>query len=132
MSHADPQGIQRGYLATEAAFRVFQRYQARNRIVPLVGDFGGTTTLRAVGRYLASQAMIVTAFYTSNVEGYLRGDARERFVDNVAALPRDERSTFVRTRFSAAGFTRGRPDFLTTTTTEPIAQYVDFWLGAAR
>jgi hypothetical protein len=132
MAQADPQGNQRGYLATESAFRVFQRYHARNRIVPLVGDLGGTTTLRAVGRYLASHAMIVTAFYTSNVEGYLRGDALQRFVANVAALPRDEHSLFVRTRFNTVGYTQGRPDFETTTMTEPIGAYVDLWLGAAQ
>jgi len=47
--------------AREETFQVFRRYQVRNRIVPVVGDFGGTTTLPAVSRYLASQGAVVAA-----------------------------------------------------------------------
>jgi hypothetical protein len=68
--------------------------------------------------------MIVAAFYTSNVEVYL-GDALPRFVTNVAALPHDERSTFIRTRFNLVGFTRGRADYKTTTSTQPLREYLD-------
>jgi hypothetical protein len=92
--------------------------------VPLVGDFGGNTTLRTVGQYLASHGTIVAAFYTSNVEVYL-GDALERFVTNVAALPRDEHSIFIRTRFNIVGHTQDRPDYKTTTVTEPMRAYLD-------
>jgi hypothetical protein len=126
MTRTDPQGNPRSYLASEDAFRLFRRYQLRNAIVPLVGDFGGKTTLRAVGQYLAGHGTIVAAFYTSNVEVYLRDEARERFVTNVAALPRDEQSTFIRTRFNTIGHTNDRPDYKTTTVTEPIGQFVDF------
>ena len=35
MAETDPQRIQRSYLASEDAFRIFRRYQPRNRIVPL-------------------------------------------------------------------------------------------------
>ena len=68
----------------------------------------------------------VAAFYTSNVEVYL-GPARKQFVANVKALPRDEHSMFIRTRFNAVGHTRGRPDYKTTTLTEPIQEYVYSW-----
>ena len=125
MAQADPQGHQRSYLASEETFQVFRRYQLRNRIVPVVGDFGGTTTLPAVSRYLASQVQVVAAFYTSNVEVYL-GDALQRFVTNVTALPRDEHSTFIRTRFNVVGFTRGRENYKTTTTIEPMREYLDW------
>jgi hypothetical protein len=124
MAQTDPQGIPRSYLASEDAFRIFRRYQLRNRIVPLVGDLGGTITLRAVGQYLASGGSIVAAFYTSNVEVYLREEARERFVTNAAALPRDEQSIFIRTRFNTIGHTQGRPDYKTATVIEPIGQNV--------
>jgi hypothetical protein len=126
MAQVDPQGRQRSYLASEETFQVFRRYQLRNRIVPLVGDLGGTTTLPAVGRYLSSQGAVVTAFYTSNVEVYL-GDALQQFVANVAALPRDEHSMFIRTRFNVIGFTRDREDYKTTTTIELMREYLDSW-----
>ena len=43
-------------------------------------------------------------FYTSNVEQYLfRGDAWQRFYENVGALPIDTRSTFIRAFFNNQG-----------------------------
>ena len=123
MAQPDPQGHQRSYLGSEETFQVFQRYQLRNRIVPVVGDFAGTTTLPAVSSYLASQGTVVAAFYTSNVEVYL-GDALQRFVTNVSALPRDEHSIFIRTRFNVVGLTRGREDYKTTTSIEPMREYL--------
>jgi hypothetical protein len=121
MAQADLQGQQRSYLASEQAFQVFRRYQLRNRIVPVVGDFGGPTTLQAISRYLARENTVVAAFYTSNVEVYL-GDGRQRFLTNAMALPRDERSTFIRTRFNVVGFTRGREDYKTTTSIQPMQE----------
>ena len=127
MAQADPDGRQRSYLASEETFQVFRRYQLRNRIVPVVGDFGGTTAMPAVSRYLATQGTVVAAFYTSNVEVYLRGDAVQRFVANVSALPRDEHSMFIRTRFNVVGFTQGREDYKTTTSIEPMREYLESW-----
>jgi hypothetical protein len=96
MSARDPGGMRGSYLASEEAFQTFRRYQLHNRIVPVVGDFAGGTALRAIGRHLASQGLAVSAFYTSNVEVYL-GAGVPRFEANVAALPIDDRSVFVRT-----------------------------------
>jgi hypothetical protein len=126
MAQADPQGRQRSYLASEDTFQIFRRYQLRNRIVPVVGDFGGIAALPAISRYLASQGAVVAAFYTSNVEVYL-GGALQRFVTNVAALPRDEHSMFIRTRFNVVGRTREREDYKTTTSIESMREYLDAW-----
>ena len=126
MAQSDSQGSQRSYLASEERFQTFRRYHVRNRIVPLVGDFGGTGTLSAVGRYLSSQRSVVTAFYTSNVEVYL-GDAWQQFVTNVAGLPRNEQSIFIRTRFTSAGSSPGREDYKTATTIEPMTEYLESW-----
>ncbi|MEP7383119.1 MAG: hypothetical protein ABI910_15620 [Gemmatimonadota bacterium] len=77
----------------------------RNLVVPLVGDFAGAKALRAVGTYLTSHDAVVSAIYTSNVEQYLfRGDdAWRRYYANVATLPLDDRSLFVRAVFNYAG-----------------------------
>jgi len=78
--------------------------EARNLIVPLVGDFAGPKALRSVARYLDIHHATVSVFYTSNVEQYLfRGDLWQRFYDNVGALPIDSRSTFVRAFFNNQG-----------------------------
>ena len=127
MADTDDRGIQRSYLASEAEFQTFRRYQLRNRIVPLVGDFGGTVTLPAVGRYLSTNDMSVAVFYTSNVEPYLRGDAKAQFVRSVAALPWGPGSILVRTFFHQIGYTAGRPDYRTSTLAEPMGDFVARW-----
>jgi hypothetical protein len=72
--------------------------EQRNLVVPVTGDFAGATALRRVGRYLKNNRMIVNVFYVSNVEQWLfRGTDWPRFYQNVAALPLDSSSTFVRT-----------------------------------
>lgn len=96
----DEEGRPRGYLTDEASFGALKRYQERNLIVPLVADFAGPRTLRAVGEYLRRHGATVGAFYTSNVENYLFQNGRwGRFAGNVAAMPLDGASTFIRACF---------------------------------
>jgi hypothetical protein len=100
----DGHGTQRGYLANEDLYRALRDMQERNLIVPVVGDFAGPKALRSVARYLDLHHATVTAFYTSNVEQYLfHGDAWQRFYENVAALPINTRSTFIRAFFNNQG-----------------------------
>jgi len=104
MTTNDGQGVQRSYLASEALYQTLRDMQERNLIVPLVGDFAGPKALRSVARYLDLHHAKVSVFYTSNVEQYLfRGDAWQRFYENVAALPIDTRSTFIRAFFNNQG-----------------------------
>ncbi|MBK7596953.1 MAG: hypothetical protein IPJ11_17520 [Gemmatimonadetes bacterium] len=102
----DADGVARGYLASEEHFAVLKELQQRNLVVPLVGDFAGEQALRAVGAYLKGHDAIVSAIYTSNVEQYLfRGDdAWRRYYANVAALPLDHHSLFVRAVFNYGGY----------------------------
>jgi hypothetical protein len=92
------EGAPMAFLASEEAYRAVRDLQLRNLIVPVVGDFGGPTAIRAVGAFLARRGLSVTAFYLSNVEQYLYRSpgAVERFYANVAALPLDSTSTFIR------------------------------------
>jgi hypothetical protein len=77
--------------------------ERKNLIVPLVGDFSGPKTIRAVGQYLKDHDTAVTAFYLSNVEQYLFNDDRAApFYENVATLPLESSSTFIRS-FSGGG-----------------------------
>jgi hypothetical protein len=98
MSVDDGTGQNRSFLATEENYRVVRDLQRKNLIVPLVGDFSGPKTIRAVGRYVRDRGAIVKAFYLSNVEQYLFEDKKAvNFYDNVATLPLDSTSTFIRT-----------------------------------
>jgi hypothetical protein len=96
------------FLGTEDQFRMIQNMQKSNLIVPLVGDFGGPKAIRAVGTYIKDHGSTVRAFYTSNVEQYLFQDEKwQRFYDNVAFLPADSTSTFI--RYSLASWRFGHP-----------------------
>ena len=104
----DDQGQLRGYLASEANFRTLKSFEERNLLVPLVADFAGPKTIRAVGAYLKAHEATVGAFYTSNVENYLfQSGSWGRFAGNVAALPLDAGSTFIRACFDSCGGAAG-------------------------
>ncbi len=106
MTATDDQGQQNSYLATENGFRALKRLEEANLIVPLVGDFAGKKAIRAVARYLKRHGATVTAFYTSNVEQYLfrQDDDWRKFYANVATLPLEENSAFIRAIFNFGGF----------------------------
>ncbi len=94
----------RGYLGSEANYRILADLQKKNLIVPIVGDFGGDKALRSVAKYLKDNKATVTAFYTSNVEQYLfQSEAWRGFFANLAALPVDSSSTFLRAVFNTGG-----------------------------
>ena len=94
----DSAGTNWSYLGSEARFRTLKSMQERNLIVPLTGNFAGPRALRAVGDWARARNAKVTTFYVSNVEQYLfqQGDEAQRFYENVATLPIDSTSTFVR------------------------------------
>jgi hypothetical protein len=97
MAQDDGQGVERGFLATEANYRAVRDMQRRNAILPVVGDFAGEKALHAVARWLKEHGAAVSVYYLSNVEQYLfQSDAWTRFYENVEELPRDSASTFIR------------------------------------
>ena len=98
MTATDLAGQQQSYLASDANFRIVQDLERRNLIVPVVGDFAGDRALAGIGRYLTERQATVNVFYVSNVERYLfeQGDHGRQFYANVAALPLDQSSTFIR------------------------------------
>jgi hypothetical protein len=88
---------ERSYLHSEESFAFLKALETQNLVVPLVGDFAGPKALRAVGQYVKDHGAIVSAFYVSNVESYLqRNGVWPAFCANVAAMPLDENSVFIR------------------------------------
>ena len=98
MVQSDGGGVQRSFLATEAAFLRIKALQRANLVVPVVGDFGGPRAIRAVGEYLKERNARVSAIYVSNVEQYLfqSGDAWRKYYESVSTLPTDSTTTFIR------------------------------------
>jgi len=97
MTATDEEGESRSYLASEANFRFLKSLETRNMLVPVVGNFSGPKAIRVVGTYLKDVKATVSAFYLSNVEDYLYRDGSwPSFCANVATLPLDETSMFIR------------------------------------
>jgi len=91
-------GDRMAFLADEGRYQLVRSMEQRNLIVPVVGDFAGPKAIRAVGAWLKERGANVGAFYLSNVEQYLFRSSFDasRFYENVATLPTDTTSTFIR------------------------------------
>jgi len=88
LEEKDPSGQQTNYLAQEERFRVIKKLHHENRILPLVGDFGGAHAFQAVARELRLRGLEVKCMYASNVEFYLfRSERWPPYVGNVRSLP---------------------------------------------
>jgi hypothetical protein len=104
-SLTDASGVGRTFLASDEAFAYVKDMEAKNLIVPIVGDFAGPKALRAIGGYLREHGAVVNAFYVSNVEMYLqRNGVWEKFCANAASLPIDADSIFIRPGGGASWF----------------------------
>ena len=100
----DGANVSRGFLANEGNFNVLKSLHEKNMLVPVVGNFGGTKALRAVGKYIRDHGATVAAMYLSNVEQYLRQDGIwGTFCANIATMPLDEKSMFSRSAQSGGG-----------------------------
>jgi hypothetical protein len=93
----DWSGVGRTYLASDEAFAYVKDMEAKNLVVPIVGNFAGPKALRALGGYLREHDAAIGAFYVSNVEMYLeRNGTWGTFCANAASLPIDAGSVFIR------------------------------------
>jgi hypothetical protein len=101
MTTTDLAGQNHAYIATEDNYHALREFEQNNLLVPIVGDFAGDKAVIAVGRYLREHGATANFFYTSNVEQYLfQTDAWQRYYKNVASLPIDNNSTFIRAYFN--------------------------------
>ena len=123
MVATDAQGVNRGFLGNEQQYGVVRQMQLRNLVVPVVGDFAGPRALRAVGDFLRSYGAVTSAIYTSNVEQYLFREPHKwrQYYDNVATLPLDSMSTFVRAVFNF-GYSGGGSGARSITMLQPVTE----------
>lgn len=119
----DASGQPQSFLSTDENFQFVKSLEDRNLLVPVTGDFGGPKAIRAIGAYLKAHGGVVRAFYVSNVEQYLFQDGKQMaFYDNVAALPLDDASVFIRP-YSLRGGRYGTPG-------NPLCPIVSFLAAA--
>jgi hypothetical protein len=100
----DVEGVPRGYLASEAVYQFVRKMHLENRIIPVVGDLAGPSSLSGIGEYLRERGLILSAFYLSNVEFYLLRSGRfQAFVENTRSVPADAESFLIRSYFGNWG-----------------------------
>lgn len=95
----DHTGTNWNFLAAKDVYDRVRDMQARNVIVPIVGDFAGKKALRAIAKYLKDHGAAVSAFYISNVEYYIQQDGPKKwavYLENLSALPKSPESTIIR------------------------------------
>ena len=142
MLETDPRGEHRHYLNSESEFQFIKRMQMENRIIPVMGNFGGRKALVAIGKEIRRRDLTVSAFYLSNVEFYLfRRRVFRQFVENIRTLPIDRRSLLIRSYFNNWFGTwrthpHSVPNYFSTSLTQHIerfieldrrAQYTNYW-----
>ncbi len=100
----DGTGHQRNYLAAEESFQFVKALEARDDVIPVVGNLSGSSALLGIARVLRDRGDSVSAFYLSNVEFYLdRDGSYPRFLANLSRFPRTDRSVVIRSIFGRGG-----------------------------
>ncbi|MFN8581723.1 MAG: hypothetical protein U0163_12195 [Gemmatimonadaceae bacterium] len=126
----DPDGRQASYLGAESDWRFVKSLHAADRIIPVVGNFAGPTSLRAIGNELRRTGEKVSAIYTSNVEQYIwRDGSFPRFAENVTGLPLDRKGVIIRSYFGAGSggqpHPRARGEFYSTQLLQLLSDFAD-------
>jgi hypothetical protein len=117
IAETDGAGRQASFLATEARFQVVRGLQEKHLVIPVTGDLGGPSALKAIGEVLRGRGLRLQAFYASNVEFYLyRSGTYDRFLENLASVPHDRDAVIIRSIFGGGG---------SFSETEPIASVLD-------
>ena len=137
LRETDGAGRAASFLADEAGYQYLRSLEGRDLVVPVVGDVSGAHAMPAIAAEMTTRGTPLSAFYISNVEYYLFGDGRfGAFVENLKRLPKNERSTMIRSVFPG-GF-RGYlpqsvPGFYSTSLVQPLnAMLADLAAGRYR
>jgi hypothetical protein len=111
MNMTDGTGRNWSYLATKENYDRVRAMQRKNLIVPLTGDFAGQKAVRSAGQYVRDHGAVVSVFYISNVEDYIR-NAWASYIRNIASLPVDDSSLFMRWQIGGGTTLASIPDFV--------------------
>src|SRR5688572_15520526 len=123
----DRSGQEQGYLSSEELFQWMKTFQSENRLIPIVGNFAGPRAFKAVAGFLQKNGLLVSTFYTSNVEYYLFDGSQWRpYVANVRGLPITEDAVFIRAYFANAAGTHPQSvsGHRSTTLIQPVRDFL--------
>jgi hypothetical protein len=121
----DRRGRKLCYLASEDDFQFVKALEARDGVVPVVGNLSGSHALAAIGQEIAKRGEKVSAFYVSNIENYLfRDGSFPRFMDNVKKLPRSDKSVIIRSLFGGMSLPESVPGYYSTSAIQTMNELV--------
>ena len=117
----DRRGRQVCYLASEDDFQFVKALEAKDQVVPVVGNLAGPHALAAIGQEIARRGEKVSAFYISNIENYLfRDGSFARYVENVKKLPHTDKSVVIRSLFGGYQVPESVPGYYSTSAIQTI------------
>jgi len=121
----DRRGRKLCFLASEDDFQFVKALEARDGLVPVVGNLSGSHALAAIGQEITRRGEKVSAFYVSNIENYLfRDGSFPRFVDNVKKLPRSDKSVIIRSLFGGMSLPESVPGYYSTSAIQTLNEFV--------
>jgi hypothetical protein len=117
----DRRGRKLCYLASEDDFQFVKGLEARDLVVPVVGNLAGPRALAAIGQEITRRGEKISAFYISNIENYLLRDGSfPRFMDNVKKLPHTDKSVIIRSLFGGYQLPESVPGYYSTSAIQKI------------
>jgi hypothetical protein len=117
----DRRGRRLCYLASEDDFQFVRALEARDAVIPVVGDLSGPHAVAAVGQLMAQRGERLAAFYVSNVENYLfRNGAYTRYIENLRRLPHTDKSLIIRSIFGGYSLPESAPGYYSTSTVQNL------------
>jgi hypothetical protein len=117
----DRKGRKQCYLASEDDFQFVRGLEARDNVIPVVGDLSGPHAVAAVGQLMTQRGEKLSAFYVSNVENYLfRNGTYTKYLDNLKRLPRSDRSLIIRSIFGGYSLPDSAPGYYSTSTVQNL------------
>jgi hypothetical protein len=117
----DRKGRKICFLASEDDFQFVRALEARDGVIPVVGDLSGPHAVAAIGQLMAQRGERLSAFYVSNVENYLfRDGAYARYIENLKRLPHSDRSLIIRAIFGGYSLPESAPGYYSTSTVQNL------------
>ena len=115
------------WLGSESSYAGIRRLQLSGRILPIVGDWAATGSIRRLAGYLKSHKLQVGCVYMSDVEFFLlRGGLFQKYIENLAELPLHPDSRIIRTSTREIRHPERIPSRSSTTIVRPLRRFLGF------
>lgn len=120
------QGRPAHFLADEASYQAVRQLEQADGVLPVVGDFAGKVTLRAIGDRLRRADLRLGVFYISDVEFFLlRAGRFPAYAANLDALPWHPDAVLIRTSTREIDHRERVLGDSATTILRPVARFLE-------